>query len=165
MNCTTRPDRNDEARMTNDEAMTKSEARDARADDSFWDDGAGLVREEPETKRVYDLEDPTARFGEAIIEFAKTIPQNPVTNRIISQLVGAGTSVGANYVEADDAVSKPRKLSGLKSIGTCRKEARETKHFLRMIVRAMPKLKPRTRTLWLEAKERHLIFSKIWRNK
>jgi len=151
--------------MTNDEAMTKSEARDARADDSFWDDGAGLVREEPETKRVYDLEDPTARFGEAIIEFAKTIPQNPVTNRIISQLVGAGTSVGANYVEADDAVSKPRKLSGLKSIGTCRKEARETKHFLRMIVRAMPKLKPQARTLWLEAKELHLIFSKIWRNK
>ncbi|PYJ75212.1 MAG: four helix bundle protein, partial [Verrucomicrobia bacterium] len=49
------------------------------------------MREEPETKRVYDLEDPTARFGEAIIEFAKTIPQNPVTNRIISQLVGAGT--------------------------------------------------------------------------
>ena len=92
--------------MTNDEGMTKSEARDARADDSFWDDGAGFVREEPEAKRVYDLEERTARFGEAIIDFAKTIPQNPVTNRIISQLVGAGTSVGANYVEADDAVSK-----------------------------------------------------------
>ena len=104
-------------------------------------------------------------FGEAIIDFAKTIPQNSVTNRIISQIVGAGTSVGANYVEADDAVSKPRKLSGLKSIGTCRKEARETKHFLRMIVRAVPELKPLAQTLWLEAKELHLIFSKIWRNK
>jgi len=142
--------------MTNDEGMTKSERRNARADDRFWDDGAGLVREEPVTNRVYDLEERTARFGEAIIDFAKTIPQNPVTNRIIS---------GANYVEADDAVSKPRKLSGLKSIGTCRKEARETKHFLRMIVRAAPELKPQARTLWLEAKELHLIFSKIWRNK
>src|SRR5205823_10259049 len=50
--------------MTNDEGMTKSDARDARADDSFWDDGAGLVREEPETKRVYGLEEWTARFGE-----------------------------------------------------------------------------------------------------
>ena len=40
-------------------------------DDLFWDDGAGLVREEPETKRVYDLEERTARFGEAIIDFAK----------------------------------------------------------------------------------------------
>ena len=47
----------------------------------------GLVREEPETKRVYDLEERTARFGEAIIDFAKTIPLNPVTNRIINQLV------------------------------------------------------------------------------
>jgi four helix bundle protein len=113
--------------MTNDEGMTKSEGQNAGADDPFRDDGAGLVREEPETKRVYDLEERTALFGEAIIDFAKTIPLNPVTTRIISQLVGAGTSVGANYVEADDAVSKPRKLSGLKSIGTCRKEAREAK--------------------------------------
>jgi four helix bundle protein len=149
--------------MTKDERMTKSEDRNTPAEDSFWDDGAGVVREEPETKRVYDLEERTARFGEAIIDFAKAIPQNPVTNRIITQLVGAGNSVGANYVEADDAVSKPRKLSGLKSTGTCRKEARETKYFLRMAVRAVPELKPQAGTLWLEARELHLIFSKIWR--
>src|SRR5947207_11229190 len=92
--------------MTNDEGMTKSEDRGARNDESFWDDGAALVREQPETKRVYDLEERTARFGEAIIDFAKAIPQNPITNRIITQLIGAATSVGANYVEADDVVSK-----------------------------------------------------------
>ena len=142
--------------------MTKSKGLEAGADDAFWDDAAGLVREEPETKRDYDLEERTARFGEAIIDFAKTIPQNPVTNRIIGQLVGAGTSVGANYVEADDAVSKK---DFLKSIGICRKEARESKHFLRMAVRAVPELKPQARVLWLEAKELHLIFSRIWRNK
>src|SRR6266699_697872 len=147
--------------MTNDEGMTKSEDRGARNDESFWDDGAALVREQPETKRVYDLEERTARFGEAIIDFAKAIPQNPVTNRIITQLVGAGTSVGANYVEADDAVSKKEFL---KSIGTCRKEARETKHFLRMAVRAVPELKTQARALWMEARELHLIFSKIWRS-
>ena len=148
--------------MTNDERMTKSERRNVRAEDSFWDEDESMIREGPEATRVYDLEERTARFGEAIIDFAKTIPQNPVTNRIITQLIGAGTSVGANYVEADDAVSKK---DFLKSIGTCRKEARETKHFLRMVVRAVPELKPRARTLWLEAKELHLIFSKIWRNK
>src|SRR5439155_21474177 len=120
-----------------------------------------IVREEPKTKRVYDLEERTARFGEAIIDFTKTIPQNPVTNRIIAQLIGAGTSVGANYVEADDAVSK---RDFLKSIGTCRKEARETKHFLRMAVQAAPNLKPEARKIWMEAMELHLIFSKIWRN-
>src|SRR2546428_3875576 len=111
--------------MTND-GMTKSEDRNARAEDSFRGDGAGFVREEPERKRVYDLEERTARFGEAVIDFAKTIPQNAVTDRLISQLVGAATSIGANYVEADDAVSKKEFL---KNIGTSRKEARATKHF------------------------------------
>jgi four helix bundle protein len=149
---------NDEARMTNDEIITKSKDRNARAEDSFWNNGEGVVREESETKRVYDLEERTALFGEAIIEFAKTIPQNPVTNRIITQLVGAGTSVGANYLEADDAISK------LKNIGTCKKEVREVKHFLRMAVRAVPEVKPKARSLWLEARELHLIFSKIWRS-
>jgi four helix bundle protein len=145
--------------MTNDEAMTKPENRTSCAEDSFWHEGAGLVvREEPETKRVYDLEERTARFGEAIIDFAKAIPQNPVTNRIITQLVGAATSVGANYVEADDAVSKKEFL---KSIGTCKKETREVKHFLRIAVRAVPELKSEARELWLEARELQLIFSKI----
>src|SRR5438093_945319 len=133
------------------------------ADDSFRNgDTEWVIREEPEKKRVYDLEERTARFGEAVIDFAKTIPQNPVTNRLISQLVGAGTSVGANYVEADDSVSKK---DFLKSIGTCRKEARETKHFLRMIARAVPELKQEARELWMEARELHLIFSRIWRGR
>src|SRR5205807_4715005 len=132
---------NDEARMTKPEGMTKSEKPRNYFDEEFWNDGAPVIREEPGEKRVYDLEERTARFGEAVIDFAKAIPQNAVTSRIISQLVGAGTSVGANYLEADDAVSKKEFL---KNIGTCRKEARETKHFLRMIVRAVPELKPRS---------------------
>jgi len=142
--------------MSNDETMTKSENRNISADESFWyDDAESVVREEPAKPLVYDLEERTARFGEAVIDFAKQIPQDAVTNRLISQLVGAATSVGANYVEADDAVSKKEFR---KSIGTCRKEARETKHFLQMIVRAVPEVKPCARTLWLEAKELHLIF-------
>ena len=147
--------------MTNDEGMTKSE--NTRDDcDPFWEqNGALVVREQPDGARVYDLEERTARFGEAVIDFAKTIPQGPVTNRLIAQLIGAGTSVGANYIEADDAVSKKEFL---KCVGTCRKEARETKHFLRMTVRAVPELKPQARELWSEARELHLIFCKIWRS-
>ena len=136
--------------------MTKSENRNISSDESFWyNDAESMVREESAKPRVYDLEERTARFGEAVIDFAKQIPQDAVTNRLISHLVGAATSVGANYVEADDAVSKKEFL---KSIGTCRKEARETKHFLRMVVRAAPEVKPCARGLWLEAKELHLIF-------
>jgi four helix bundle protein len=145
--------------MTNDELMTKSEET---REDSFWLDGeTPLVREETGPTPVYDLEERTARFGESVIGFAKTIPQGPTTDRIISQLIGAATSVGANYVEADDPVSKKEFL---KCIGTCKKEARETKFFLRMSVRVIPLLKPEARKLWMKANELHLIFAKIWRN-
>jgi len=150
--------------MIKHEAMTKSEVRNvATPNDSFWNkDTEVVICEEPEGKRVYDLEERTAQFGEAIIDFAKTIPQNPITNRLVSQLVGAGTSVGANYAEADDSVSKK---DFLKSTGTCRKEARETKHFLRMVAQAVPELKVEARELWIEARELHLIFSRIWRGR
>ncbi len=57
-----------------------------------------MICEEPETIRAYNLEERTARFGETVIDFAKSIPQSAVTNRSIKQLVGAGSSVGANYV-------------------------------------------------------------------
>ena len=125
--------------------MTNSK-RTREHDDAFWLDGETLiVREEPRAKPVYDLEERTARFGEAVIDFAKKIPRDPVTERIITQLIGAGTSVGANYTEADDSVSK---REFLKCIATCKKEARETKFFLRMSVRAVPKLKPEARELW-----------------
>jgi four helix bundle protein len=145
--------------MTNDELMTKSEET---REDSFWLDGeTPLVREETGPTPVYDLEERTARFGESVIDFAKTIPQGPTTDRIISQLIGAATSVGANYVEADDPVSKKEFL---KCIGTCKKEARERKFFLRMSVRVIPLLKPEARKLWMEANELHLIFAKIWRS-
>jgi len=158
-----------EIRMTNDEhsrtnyGLNSREADSEDAEAAFWgiQGAAGALHDEGNGKRVYDLEERTALFGEAIIEFAKTIPQNPVTNRIITQLVGAGTSVDANYLEADDAISKKEFL---KNIGTCKKEVREVKHFLRMAVRAVPEVKPKARSLWLEARELHLIFSKIWRS-
>ena len=111
-------------------------------------------------KPEFDLEERTAVFGEAVIRFAKTIPKNPVTTPLISQLVRAGTSVGANYCEADDAVSKKDFKN---KIGFCRKEARETKLWLRLIAAAEPDLKTEARKLWHEAKELHLIFAAIWR--
>ena len=107
-----------------------------REDKDFYARGYGgggfVLREETgqENFKTNDLMERTAKFGEAVIRFAKRIPQNPVNNRLIAQLVGAGTSVGANYCEADDAVSgKDYK----KSIGTCRKESKESMFFLRMV--------------------------------
>ncbi len=123
-------------------------------------DGA-LVREEEAVEVPYDLEERTARFGEGVVDFAKTIPVNPVTTRLISQLVGCGTSVGPNYCEANDYVSVN---DFLHKIGICRKEAHETQYFLRMIVRARPELGAEGRKLWREARSLNLIFSAIWRN-
>ena len=115
---------------------------------------------DPMTKK-YDLEERTARFGEEIIKFAKKIPKNSVTLPLTPQLVKAGTSIGANYCEADDAESK---LDFKHKIGICKKEARETKHWLRMIVVAVPELKEEARKLWQEAKELNLIFNAIVRS-
>jgi four helix bundle protein len=110
--------------------------------------------------KPYDLEERTALFGESIIRFAKRVPVSAVTNRLIDQLVGAGTSVGANYCEADDAVSKK---DFRHKISISKREARETKFFLRMIATAVPELKEEAKPLWQEAKELHLIFAKIYR--
>ncbi len=132
-------------------------------EEAFWgvavDSGAWTLREEGSPKeRAYDLEERTSRFGEAIIEFAKKIPHSPINNRLIDQLVGAATGIGANYCEADDSVPK----NDFKNkIGYCRKESRETRFFLRMVAAAQPDLKPEARKLWQEAKELNLIFSAI----
>lgn len=111
-------------------------------------------------ERRYDLEERTAVFGEAVIVFAKSVPKNAVTLPLISQLVRSATSVGANYCEADDAVSRK---DFRHKIGICKKEAHETKHWLRMIAVADPNTKDTARGLWQEARELHLIFATIFR--
>lgn len=116
--------------------------------------------EAPSPKK-YDLEERTAKFGEEVIKFCQKIPRNVVTSPLINQLVKAGTSVGANYSEADDAESKQ---DFKHKIGICKKESRESKHFLRMIAMATPELKDEARRLWQEAKELNLIFNKIYKN-
>ena len=108
----------------------------------------------------FDLEERTAVFGERVIRFSKRIATGPITVPLISQLVRAGTSVGANYVEADDSSTKKEFLY---RIGTCKREARETKYWLRMIVAAENGLKDEARALWQEARELHLIFAAIGR--
>ena len=119
-----------------------------------------MATKEAGAGKPFDLEERTARFGEAIIAFSKTMPHSPVTLPLISQLVRSGTSVGANYCEADDAGTKK---DFRHKIGICRKEARETKHWLRMIAAAVPNLKDRAKPLWQEAKELHLIFAAVVR--
>ena len=113
-------------------------------------------------RTVFDLEERTARFGEAAIAFAKQVPLNVITTPLISQLVRASSSVGANYCEADEANSG-KEFSY--RIGVCKREARESKHQIRMIVAAIPELRDAGRQLWQEAKELTLIFAAILRKR
>lgn len=111
-----------------------------------------------ENKIKYDLEERTAKFGEDIIEFAKKVPRNVVTIPLIGQLVKAGTSVGANYCEADCAESRK---DFEHKLGICKKESKESRHWLRMVAKAVPELRNEAKVLWQEASELNLIFSSI----
>jgi len=111
-------------------------------------------------KDKFDLEQRTAKFGEDIIRFCQKLPKSDITKSLVTQLIKCGTSIGANYCEADDAESKK---DFRHKIGICKKEARESKHFLRMIAVAVPGVKQRARELWIEAKELNLIFNSIYR--
>ena len=109
-------------------------------------------------EKVFDLGERTGKFGEVIIEFAKTLERNEINRPLIGQLVDAGTSVGANYMEADGAESKK---DFRHKIAICKKEAKETKHWLRMIRKANPHRAVECHKLWQEAHELTLIFSSI----
>lgn len=120
-----------------------------------------MMRVSDDSQKKYDLEERTARFGEAVIEFAQDIPVTVIKRPLIEQLVKAATSVGANYCEADDAESDS---DFIHKIAICCKEAHETKHWLRMIAKAQPDIIPQTRELWKGIRELHLIFITIIRN-
>jgi len=106
----------------------------------------------------YDLEERTGRFGETIIEFCRNLKQDTISKPIISQLVRSGTSIGANYMEANGASSKKDFRN---KIYICKKEAQETKHWIRMVVQYCPETRDRARELWQEAQELTMIFQKI----
>ena len=111
--------------------------------------------------KKFDLEERTALFGEAVINFAKLIPQNPITLPIINQFVKSGTAIPANYCEADSAESKK---DFEHKMGICKKEAKETRLWLRLIKKACPDLADKAQVLWQESHELLLIFSKIIHN-
>jgi four helix bundle protein len=110
--------------------------------------------------RAFDLAERMAVFGEEVIRFCRGIRRDAVITPLIHQLVRSSTSIGANYVEADEAGSKKEFTY---RISVCRRESRETQYWLRMIVAANPELKDPARTLWRESKELVLILAAIHR--
>ena len=104
---------------------------------------------------AYDLEERTAKFAEEVVELCKKVSKDSVTTPIISQLIRAGTSIGANYAEANGASSKKDFHN---KIHICKKEAIETKYWLRILGKAVDNYLIPCRKLWKEAHELTLIF-------
>ena len=90
-------------------------------------------------------------------KFRKILSPDP----IINQLIRAGTSIGANYCEADEASSKKDFLN---KVFIAKKETKETKYWLRIIAHTVADTKPAATELWKEANELNLIFAAIIRN-
>jgi four helix bundle protein len=109
----------------------------------------------------FDLEKRTAAFGESVIEFCQTVGRTAITKPLISQLVRSACRVGADYCEADESATK-REFRY--RISLCRREARETKHWLRMLVAASKESAETARVLWKEADELTRIFAAIYPN-
>ena len=106
----------------------------------------------------YDLEERVGRFGEEVIDLCKLVQQNVITRPIISQLVRSAVSIGANYMEANGAISRKDFAN---KIHISKKEAQETKHLLRMLKRATPNDHEKIDTLSDECRQLVLIFQKI----
>jgi four helix bundle protein len=106
----------------------------------------------------YDLESRTAKFSENLILFLKTLKETSLNKPIVSQCIRSGTSIGANYCEADGAESRK---DFQHKIGICKKEAKETKYWIHMLSLLHSERKDELRILWKESHEFVLIFSKI----
>ena len=106
-----------------------------------------------------DLEDRTFLFAESVRTFVKQLPRTVSNTEDVRQLVRASGSVAANWIEADEALSKKDFLMRAK---ICRKEAKESRLFLRLIDAGLAKTSLAARNaLATEARELTLIFSSI----
>jgi four helix bundle protein len=112
----------------------------------------------PITKHNFDLEERTLEFGKMIIRLCKKLTRNGINNELISQLVRAGGSVGANYREANDALSKK---DFIHRILITRKEAKEAHYWLQLLEEANQEFRDDIRESLVEAVELKKIFSSI----
>ncbi|PIR67402.1 four helix bundle protein [bacterium CG_4_10_14_0_2_um_filter_33_32] len=110
--------------------------------------------------RVFDLSQRTRDFSIRLIKFAKDLSRNIITIPIISQLVRSGTSIGANYCEADEAQSRK---DFIHKISICKKESKETDYWFDILSVTLSNPNNDLKILQKEVKELSLIFVAIIR--
>ena len=109
--------------------------------------------------KIYDLEERTALYAERVRNFCLKLPKNVANSEYVSQLIRAGSSPGANYIEANESIGdKDFKMK----IKTCRRESKESAYWLRLVVTDDSKeMEGERKYLRQEAKEFVLIFTAI----
>ena len=117
--------------------------------------------EKEENSKRYDLEERTFQFAKDVRAFVKALPRTVANDEDMRQLVRASGSVGANYIEANDSLSKKDFVMRIK---ISRKEAKESRYWLRLLDTAESESSERTRaSLIREATELMNIFGAIVR--
>lgn len=120
-----------------------------------------MVDQAQNINHTFDLSERTAVYAENVIDLVKQVRVSAITRRLIDQVVGASSSIAANYCEADEAESKKAFRN---HINRCRKEAKESCLFLRLIARAAPEHTDAARQLWQEGHELTKIYAAINRS-
>ncbi len=108
-------------------------------------------------KPPYDLEPRTALFAERVIAFCRSLKRDPLSLPLVTQIIRSATSIGANYMEANGMNSRKEFIY---KISLCKKEANETKYWLRMLL-PFSENKEELKSLEKESHELVLIFQKI----
>jgi four helix bundle protein len=85
---------------------------------------------ETRNPKRYDLEDRTLCFARDVISFTNLIPKTIANIEMIKQVVRSAGSIGANYIEANESLSKKDFALRIK---ICRKEAKETSYWLKLL--------------------------------
>lgn len=108
--------------------------------------------------KKYDLEDRTLEFSKKVIRLSSKLLKNTINFKLVDQLVRSATSIGANYREANDALSKKDFIHRLR---ISRKEAKETIYWLTLLLEANPMSKKEIEPLIKESEELRNILSSI----
>lgn len=107
----------------------------------------------------YDLEDRTIKFSKNIVNLCKKIPFNIINKRLIDQLLRSGTSIGANYREANECDTKKDFKN---KIRIAKKEARETIYWIELLIDANFNMKDEMLPLLDESKQLMKILASIY---
>ena len=110
--------------------------------------------------KKYDLEERTEKFAKEVIQLCKKLPKNTINYELIGQVVRSSGSVGANYIEANESLSKKDFFHRIK---ICRKEAKETRYWHNLILSSNSEFETDIKPLVQESTELMNIFGAIIR--